>query len=142
MSDTALEPRESMECDVLIVGAGPAGLCAAIRLKQLMGDGVHVIVLEKGSEVGAHILSGAVIDPVALDQLVPEWRSDETFPAVAAVTDDRFYFLGAGGQIRLPAFLMPPLMSNHGCIAGRCYYGLYYNFKCTVNWRKYYAVRH
>ena len=101
-----------MEFDVVIVGAGPAGLAAAIRLKQLAPE-ISVVVLEKGSEVGAHILSGAVIDPIGLDRLLPDWRSEET-PIKTPVSDDRFLCLGAGGAVRLPNFLMPPLMSNHG----------------------------
>ncbi len=109
---TELPAREAMEFDVVIVGAGPAGLAAAIRLKQLAPDAA-VVVVEKGSEVGAHILSGAVIDPVALDRLLPEWRSEDT-PVKTAVTDDRFYWLGPSGSLRLPNMLMPPLMSNHG----------------------------
>jgi electron-transferring-flavoprotein dehydrogenase len=104
--------RESMEFDVVVVGAGPAGLAAAIRLKQLASD-MSVVVVEKGSEVGAHIMSGAVIDPSALDTLLPEWRHEDT-PIKTAVADDRFYFLHPRGAVRLPMALMPPLMNNHG----------------------------
>src|SRR5690348_12646539 len=107
-----LPAREAMEFDVVIVGAGPAGLAAAIRLKQINAE-VSVVVVEKGSEVGAHILSGAVVDPVGLDRLLPDWRSEET-PLRTQVSDDRFYYLGATGAVRLPNLLMPPLMSNHG----------------------------
>ncbi|NDV87826.1 FAD-binding protein [Aurantimonas aggregata] len=107
-----LPERESMEFDVVIVGAGPAGLAAAIRLKQLDPE-LTVVVLEKGGEVGAHILSGNVLDPSALDILLPEWRDEET-PIRTKVTDDRFYLYGEKGSIRLPNALMPRLMGNHG----------------------------
>ena len=107
-----LPGREAMECDVVIVGAGPAGLAAAIRLKQLAPE-IGVVVVEKGAEVGAHILSGAVIDPIGLDRLVPQWRSEDT-PIKTAVTDDRFCWLGQSAALQLPNFLLPPLMSNHG----------------------------
>src|SRR5512146_836448 len=107
-----LPAREAMEFDVVIVGAGPSGLAGAIRLKQINPD-ISVVVVEKGSEVGAHILSGAVIDPVGLDRLLPDWRSEES-PLRTAVTDDRFYYLGESGSVRLPNMMMPPLMNNHG----------------------------
>ncbi|MCR6498874.1 electron transfer flavoprotein-ubiquinone oxidoreductase [Shinella sp. CPCC 101442] len=108
-----LPERESMEFDVVIVGAGPAGLSAAIRLKQVNPD-LTVVVLEKGSEVGAHILSGAVVDPIGIDRLLPDWREDADHPFKTAVTDDHFLLLGPAGSVRLPNFAMPPLMNNHG----------------------------
>ena len=110
------DARESMEFDVVIVGAGPAGLAAAIRLKQLAqaaGSEIAVCVLEKGAEVGAHIISGAVIDPIGLNALIPDWKARGA-PMETPVSDDRFYLLGPAGQIRIPHFLMPPLMSNRG----------------------------
>ena len=104
--------REAMAYDVVIVGAGPAGLSAAIRLKQLSAD-LEVVVLEKGSEVGAHILSGAVLDPSGLNALIPDWKALGA-PLNTEVKEDNFYVLGKARHIRLPNFIMPPLMSNHG----------------------------
>ena len=118
--DAEAVERECMEFDVVIVGAGPAGLAAAIRLKQLAAEAdkeLSVVVLEKGSEVGAHILSGAVIDPVGLDALIPDWR-DKGLPLTTPVTEDKFYYLWKTGGIRVPNIFMPPLMSNHGCYIG------------------------
>ena len=112
-----LPPRESMDFDVVIAGAGPAGLAAAIRLKHLDPE-VSVAVIEKGAELGAHILSGAVIDPGALDMLLPDWRHDQDRPLTTEVTADRFYVLGSARALRLPNFLMPRLMNNHGNFIG------------------------
>lgn len=113
MSDNALPERESMEFDVVVVGAGPAGLAAAIHLKQIAPD-LSVVVLEKAAEVGAHILSGAVVDPVGIDSLLPGWRDEADHPFKVPVTDDQFLVLGRSGSLRIPNFLMPPLMNNHG----------------------------
>ena len=110
-------PREAMEFDVVIVGAGPAGLAAAIRLKQLAAEAkrdLSVVVLEKGSEVGAHILSGAVIDPIGLNRLIPDWK-EKGAPLETPVYEDKFLVLGEARVMRLPNIFMPPLMSNHGC---------------------------
>ena len=111
-----MSERESMNYDVVIVGAGPAGLSAAIRLKQLNAD-IAVCVLEKGSEVGAHILSGAVIDPIALNELIPDWR-DKGCPLEVPVVENHHWFLTRGKHFSMPHWLMPPFMSNKGTYTG------------------------
>jgi electron-transferring-flavoprotein dehydrogenase len=116
-----LPERESMDFDVVVVGAGPAGLSTAIRLKQIAaecGADLSVVVVEKGSEVGAHILSGAVIDPIGLDRLLPEWRNDPDRPLKTEVTRDEFMYLTGHSGIRLPNLFMPKLMNNHGNYIG------------------------
>ncbi len=116
MTDASLPAREAMEVDVVIVGGGPAGLATGIRLMQQAkshGTELNVVLIEKGSEVGAHILSGAVIDPIGINSLMPDWQRLGA-PIETKVTDDRFFYLGPAGSLRLPNFAMPPLMSNHG----------------------------
>ncbi|GGF51063.1 electron transfer flavoprotein-ubiquinone oxidoreductase [Azorhizobium oxalatiphilum] len=121
MTEAELPEREGMDYDVVVVGAGPAGLATAIRLRQIAeerGEDLSVVVVEKGSEAGAHILSGAVVDPVGLDALLPGWREESDRPLVTEVNDDHFYLLGPAGGARLPNFVMPPLMNNHGNFIG------------------------
>ena len=108
-----MSERESMPCDVVIIGGGPAGLSAAIRLKQINED-LEVVVLEKGSEIGAHILSGAVVDPKAMDELFPEWRTMDCPLAETPVTENHHWVMSETGKSDMPEFLLPPFMSNEG----------------------------
>ncbi len=112
-----MSERESMPYDVVIVGGGPAGLASAIRLKQINPE-ISVCILEKGSEVGAHILSGAVVDPKALDELLPSWRDDGCPMAETPVTDNWHWILSKRKKYSIPHWPMPPLMSNKGCYTG------------------------
>ena len=108
-----MSERESMPCDVVIIGGGVAGMAAAIRLKQL-NEELEVVVLEKGSEIGAHILSGAVVDPRALDELLPEWREMDCPLAETPVTDNQHWVMSASKKWEMPHLLMPPFLTNTG----------------------------
>src|SRR5215207_416659 len=111
-----MSERESMAYDVVIVGAGPAGLSAAIRLKQLAGAAgreLSVCILDKGSEVGAHILSGAVVDPISLNELIPDWK-ERGAPLTVPVTENHHWVLTERGKWGFPAWVMPPFMHNTG----------------------------
>ena len=112
-----MSDRESMPYDVVIVGGGPSGLASAIRLKQINPD-ISVCILEKGSEIGAHILSGAVVDPKALDELIPDWKEQGCPMAETPVTDNLHWVLSKSAKYPVPHWPMPPLMSNNGCYTG------------------------
>lgn len=116
-----LPEREFMEFDVVIVGAGPSGLASAIRLKQLAaerGSDISVVVVEKGAEVGAHTLSGVIVDPAGINRLLPEWRNDPEYPLTTEVTEDKFYFLTEKSAFSIPHLFLPKLMDNTGFFVG------------------------